>query len=224
LDASTGPNLQAALTRVETSQAALHGIIGLRSSTLQPALRQASSEGTAFIHAAKKIVRIQLGDTWNTKWFEAGFLNDTTVTPTTQAEREGLLKVLAKYFAADPTREAVNQEVTAARAQGLHAAIIKARKDVSDNKSAQTEAKAERDKAKRKLRQLIRSLVLDLEMALEPDSAAWTTFGLIAPAKLSNRRKRATKESGTTTNRVSTRATESAPGFANGSATVALAQ
>lgn len=173
-------------------------------------------------------------------YFEAGFLNDTTPSPPeehlsetrppraaggkwidpqpptalpgrTQAQREGLLKVLVTYFEAESKREAPNQGVTAAIGASLHAAIVKAHKDLNDNKSAQKKARGERDKAVTKLRKAIRGLVIDLESELEADSADWTKFGLIPPARL-NRRKRTKEEAAPAaeTAAASTRSTESA--------------
>jgi len=179
--------IKKALDAATVANTEYQAILGERTSVLTPALTTADSEGRVLIAAAVKLFRVKLGERWNQSWSEAGFVNNSTAIPKTQARREALLKSLGAYLLSHPELESADLKVTAARATALFEAIGTAQKNLQENKAQQGELRGARDKAVATLRKRLRAAIGDLGAVLENDSPLWNAFGLNEPVRPSKK-------------------------------------
>ncbi len=152
-----------------------------RRTKLSPDKVKADAEGRAFIDAAKKVLRHQLGNSWTEAWVEAGFVNGTTATPTSYDERVGLIRKLAAYFAKHADWENEKLEVSAAKAVELHEAMSAAREALDAQKADQKQLKEEREAAVKTLRSRVSGVMGELRLVLGPRDPMWHNFGLNRP-------------------------------------------
>ena len=104
-----------------------------RASNTKPPQRSNTAHNTAdnaakvFITNAKKRLSKFFGEAYTTEWGAAGWPNNSTGMPSTQAERFSLINSLKLHFTANPAHESADMEVTAALATTLHTTISNAR-------------------------------------------------------------------------------------------------
>lgn len=110
----------------------------------------------------------------------------------------GFVAGTARYFAADKTREAAGQGITAEKAQKLYATMASAQKALAENGTRRKELRAERDQADANLRLLMRGVIAEIRVRLSKDSPLWGSFGLSAP-KARKRKAKADAEKPQTT-------------------------
>ncbi|MBK8041171.1 MAG: hypothetical protein IPK22_29165 [Verrucomicrobiaceae bacterium] len=87
----------------------------------------ADNAAKVFITNAKKRLSKFFGEAYSTEWGAAGWPNNSTGMPSTQAERFSLINSLKLHFTANPAHESADMEVTAALATTLHTTISNAR-------------------------------------------------------------------------------------------------
>jgi len=114
------------------------------------------SNGKAFIATAKNVLEHYLGKKWSPAWAAAGFVNTSTATPATLAERQTCLGALQTYFTANPAHQNNPLQVTA--------------------------AKAARDAAVLALHVRMSGLIAELGQLIKKDDPNWYAFGLSRPA------------------------------------------
>jgi hypothetical protein len=135
--------------------------------------------GREFCRRAVSLLRLFLGNDWNTAWQAAGFHLPSLALP---AHPAAMLTGLRAYFGADPARENVQAGVTAAAAETAAARIDAALLAVASAKRTLVSLKAQRDRALKTLRQRLSGLRAELELLLEDDSGLWYEFGFKRPA------------------------------------------
>lgn len=180
--------LEEALKNCRTKQQEYQAVLGEGTRALRPASKEAAGEMRKFFLAAKKVLRHHLGEQWNQAYSEAGFVNHTIATPSTQSRRYDLLQDLATYFTKHSDFEAANFGVTAARAGELLSALRSSREAVARNQTRRKELKTSRAHAEKKLRMRLATVIRELHAVLETDSPFWSDFGLHSPAELRKRR------------------------------------
>ena len=141
----------------------------------------ADSNGKAFIGTAKGVLENYLGRKWSNAWATAGFVNNSTATPTAIAERQTCLDSLKTYFTNNPAHENAPLNVTAAQAGTLFTAMSDTRSAVNDAENDAGAAKAARETAIKTLRTRMTGLVAELTQLLPKDDPRWYAFGLSRP-------------------------------------------
>ncbi len=178
-------NTKAVMLGVLTAYTASENAFALAKvnrGTKLAAAKAADTAGYDFLLKASKVLRIALGERWNTGWEATHFPDSSTKVPGTQDKRFTLLGKLKTYFAANPGKEAPNQGVTSAAAGAAHTAVSDARDALGQAETDQKTAKTARDAALENLRKRVRSLIAELATLLGPDDARWDAFGLSRPS------------------------------------------
>ena len=143
----------------------------------------ADSNAKAFLAAYKKLLSFTLGNAWSAAWTPAGWVGPSLELPSTLDARLTLLATAKAFLTANPASEnpapAVN--VTAARADALHAALSDARAAVNAAAATAGQKKAARDAAVETLRARLIGLVRELDQELTDDDPRWYAFGLNRP-------------------------------------------
>ncbi len=142
----------------------------------------ADNAAKVFITNAKKRLSKFFGEAYSTEWGAAGWPNNSTGVPSTQADRFNLINSLKLYFTANPAHESVDMEVTAALAAALHTTVSDARTALDQKVMESGQAKAARDAAETNLRKRLRGMIGELETLLSGDDPLWHAFGLSRPA------------------------------------------
>ena len=142
----------------------------------------ADNAAKVFITNAKKRLSKFFGEAYSTEWGAAGWPNNSTGMPSTQAERFSLINSLKLHFTANPAHESADMEVTAALATTLHTTISNARAALDQKVTESGQAKAARDAAETNLRKRLRGMITELETLLGAEDPLWHAFGLSRPA------------------------------------------
>lgn len=173
--------MSAALTAAQDTESAYATSKTLRAQKAS-ALKNADIDGEDWLTKAAKVLRIVLGERWNTQWEATHFPNNSTEVPGTQDQRFTLLGKLKEYFTNNPAHQAPNQDVTAADATARHTALSDAREAHSQSETNQNSARNARNTAERALRKRVRAFIEELVVLLGPDDPRWDAFGLSRPS------------------------------------------
>jgi hypothetical protein len=172
--------LRAALAAARAAESAF-GNAQVTKKTLNAALTAADVAGKTFIVNARKRLSKFLGEVYSTEWGAAGWPNNSTALPSTQAERFSLINSLKLYFTANPTQASVDMEVTAALAATLHTTMSNARAALDQKVTESGQAKATRDAAAAQAQRAI-------DAALQLPENAYRSAMLVLASQLLNRR------------------------------------
>ena len=96
-----------------------YGACQVLRKTANAAHNTADNAAKVFITNAKKRLSKFFGEAYTTEWGAAGWPNNSTGMPSTQAERFSLINSLKLHFTATPAHESTDMEVTAALATAL---------------------------------------------------------------------------------------------------------
>jgi len=176
----TAPKMNADLTAARTAEN-LYQAARSKRLGMSPALAAARKEGKTFLTTAKNVLRPWLGQRWNTRWAETGFVSQSQSSPTKNDEKEEILKILAAYFTANPKHESAQHGVTAARATELYEAITAAAQAARFQDAEISRLKVDRDATVKQLKTRMRGLINELKDLLPALDSRWTAFGLNAP-------------------------------------------
>ena len=154
----------------------------VNKKTANATLTTADKAGRIFIINARKRLSGFLGEAYSLEWGAAGWPNNSTAVPTTQAERYNLIVSLKAYFTAHPAHASVDMEVTAALADTKSTAISDARAALGQKITESGQAKLARDNAEANLRKRMNGLIAELETLLSDVDPLWHAFGLSRPA------------------------------------------
>lgn len=165
------------LKEARTCETAFAMSYAKRQSELTPAFARAQADAMQYFNASKKILKLSLGEKWNPRWGQVGFVDGSIRTPETQEEREALLLAMAAYFKANPEREVAAVQATAARGLEIHAALSSARAARDAHDVAHRKLSAQRKEATETLRKRLRGLQGELATLLSKDDPRWAAFG-----------------------------------------------
>lgn len=139
---------------------------------------------TQFIADTTNTLQPFYGRRYSTDWAQVGFVTPSIMTPRSIDERLGLSLRMINFLAANPTKEAPNQGVTAANGTTLRDAAINTRRLAYDaDKDLETKGTA-RQAASDKLVNDMATLLGILSRILGQDDPRWFDFGLEKPGKL----------------------------------------
>ncbi len=181
---NTATKLEADLQAAREAENTYQGARAERQ-LMSPALKEARKAGTTFITNVKNVLKPHLGQSWNTRWAEAGFVNNSLRNPVRVAEQEEMLKILAAFFTEHTGWESAGHGVTAARALELYDTLKTADKAAQLLDVNIGEFKQERDAAVKQLKSRMRGLIAELKQLLTPLDSRWAAFGLNAPGAIS---------------------------------------
>lgn len=159
--------------------------VGLKKGALDDAnvaIEIADSAAVTLLTACKGVLRLKLGERWNSKWEATGFPDQSTAVPNTQDARFALLQALKNYFTHMPASENADFGVTAAACDAAWIVYSDAREQLAGADSAMTTAFENRTLGENALRSRVRGLINELEQLLADDDARWEDFGLNIPA------------------------------------------
>lgn len=132
------------------------------------------------IARVKRVLANSLGAKWSVAWAPVGFPAPSLAVPSTIGEQQQLLFAMKQYLTANPGKENVQENVTAAEVGARYLASKAARSDVVN---ADTDSlKTLRDQAVAELRLRLRGLIDELGLLLADDSPIWHEFGFNEPA------------------------------------------
>jgi len=170
-----------ALDAARAAEAA-YGTCKVLRKTANAAHTVADNAAKVFITNAKKRLSKFFGEAYSTEWGAAGWPNNSTGVPSSQAERFSLINSLKLYFTANSAHESVDMEVTAALAATVHTTLSDARTALDQKIMQSGQAKAARDAAETNLRKRLRGMIGELETLLSGEDPLWHAFGLSRPA------------------------------------------
>jgi hypothetical protein len=173
LHAVTGPPgaaEQGALARYDAAKAA--------TAAAYTVSHNAIDDGREFVMKTVGLLKNSLGSRWNSQWQAVGFTSGSLKTPDNPL---ALLVSIRAYFRANPTKESVEFNVSAAQAEARLNAINIARSGVDAARAAQSAAGTVSDEALKTLRQRATALRKELSLLLEDDDALWYRFGFPRP-------------------------------------------
>jgi hypothetical protein len=173
LYAVTGPPgaaEQGALARFDAAKAA--------TAIAYDVSHNAIAEGRAFALKTVGLLKNTLGSRWNSQWNAVGFTSGTLAIP---RDPLALLVSMRAYFRANPTKESVEFNVSAAQAEVRMNAITAGRNSVDAARAAQATASAASAEAIKKLRQRASAVRKELSLLLDDDDALWYRFGFARP-------------------------------------------
>lgn len=145
------------------------------------ALRSKCSDGRALAKAVINSLKPVLGDTWNSKWNEAGFIHPSLAIPDNPST---LLLGCRAYYGANPTREVSNMngvELTAAACQAAADAIAKADTESKESNTAAGEAQKNLQAGIARGHKLLSGLQAELGQLIAKDDPRWLAFGFDEP-------------------------------------------
>jgi hypothetical protein len=173
LHAVTGPPgaaEQGALARFDAAKSA--------TAIAYDVSHDAITEGRAFALKTVGLLKNTLGNRWNSQWNAVGFTSGTLAIP---RDPLALLVSMRAYFRANPTKESVEFNVSAAQAEVRMNAITAARSGVDAARAAQSAASTASADAIKKLRQRASAVRKELSLLLDDDEALWYRFGFARP-------------------------------------------
>src|SRR4051812_27104023 len=134
-----------------------------------------------WLKAARNVLVPKLGRDWSAAWAQAGFINNSTAVPRTVDGRLGLALALNSFFTANPTYQAVNQNVTAAMATTVRNNALTAQSDLTAAQVALDQLSSAWTVAYDLLATAMRALIKNLEVKLSDSDPRWLSFGLPIP-------------------------------------------
>ena len=150
-------------------------------TTPTAAVRNATSNGRGWLLQERDHLKKYLGTTANALWEGPGWSAESIAVPTTSGLVLARLISVKNYLTANPAHEVASEQLTAARAETLRAALVAARTGRGTNGTELDAALAARDAAAEKLRARLRSLLGELATKIGPLSPHWITFGFKKP-------------------------------------------
>jgi len=147
---------------------------------VRQALERSRLKSRALIMLSRETLKPNLGDEFNENWMILGYdgslataveVNDVAL----QAEK------FKNFFTANPTLEVASKDVTAAKFDELHEALVEGRKAVNDKDTELTQMGLARDAKFEELRKRIRFTIDELSGILDPFDPRWKSFGLNIP-------------------------------------------
>jgi hypothetical protein len=173
LHAVTGPPgaaEQGLLARFDAAKAATAAAYAANEITID--------DGHEFASKAIALFKTSLGNRWNSQWQAVGFTGGSLAIP---ANPLALLVSIRAYLRANPTKESVEFNVSAAQAEVRLNAITAARSGVDAARAAQSAASAASSAALDQLRKRASAFRKELSLLLEDDDALWYRFGFPRP-------------------------------------------
>jgi hypothetical protein len=161
---------QGALARFDAAKAA--------TAAAYTASHNAIDQGRVFVTNAIGLLKHSLGNRWNSQWNAVGFTGGSLQVP---ANPLATLVSIRAYFRANPTKESVELNISAAQAEARLNAITAARSGVDAARAAQSAASATSSAALDQLRKRATALRKELSLLLEDDDALWYRFGFPRP-------------------------------------------
>lgn len=182
LKINTGEVMHAALNEATAALAQVRSLTGLRGKRRADFRKADAAVKRTLGHCRLRLVMFY-GQAFNVHWDAAGFPDNSTQVPESQAQRSSLLAQLALWFKANPTLESGDMQATAAISESVHDAYQTARSAVLSSKTELCQAVQQKDAALNRLRDRYRSLISELTVLLSTDDPRWQLFGLNLPAQ-----------------------------------------
>ena len=146
------------------------------------ALQATDRVAIEFLGSCRNVLANFLGNRWSSSWEPTGFPDESTAVPRSLDKRLSLCAQMQTYFTANPTREVIAMNVTAAQAGLVHTALKEHMKTLDEKLTAVDAKLKARAAAYRALGKILHSFINDLPKFLADDDGRWYTFGLNAPA------------------------------------------
>ncbi|HET6407880.1 MAG TPA: fibronectin type III domain-containing protein [Chthoniobacteraceae bacterium] len=134
--------------------------------------------GRKFAYKALGLLKHSLGTRWNSQWTAVGFINGSLAVPRNPL---ALLVSMRAYFRANPTKESVEFNVSAAEAEARMNAITAGRNGVDAARAAQSAASATSANAMKALRNRASAVRKELALLLDDNDELWYRFGFPRP-------------------------------------------
>ena len=150
--------------------------------TANSAVTAADNAAKVFIKNSRRRLTKFFGESYSTEWAAAGWPENSTALPSTQAERYSLVTALKNYFIDNPTQASVDMDATAAVATTVETAINTARGDLTTAIANCGLMQNARDVAVQNLRTKMEGLITELDQLIADDDPRWHQFGLSMPS------------------------------------------
>ncbi|MDB6025358.1 MAG: hypothetical protein JWM68_1581 [Verrucomicrobiales bacterium] len=134
-----------------------------------------------FLALGRDMMKPFFGNLYTEAFDILGFSNGKLQVPFTAEELLPMLQAYKAFYVANPLRENVPSNLTAAQAQVLYDQLNVASNNVSFKRAQVLGLKDVRDGATVQLRKRIRDVIKELEMRLDPLDSRWIAFGLNRP-------------------------------------------
>ena len=151
---------------------------------LADAFARTLDEARTWCFRAKETLKPYLGDAHSSLWRPTGFVTSLRVP----IKYDGLLALVGKlgdYLEDNPeqSNDKPKVNVTVARAEELHAALMKVKGDLDEQDGLINDAHVEQDKALAALRVRLQGLCGELKQLIGTSDPRWHRFGLNIPAE-----------------------------------------
>ena len=148
--------------------------------TRRTALTVAVAAGIAHATLCRDMLKPRFGNTYSTRWDEAGFVGSMKL-PRSLGEVLFKLQRLNAFFTAHPEAESADSNVTATRCQVIMADIVTRQNAVTTQEAVLGDAVKARKAALKKAAAAIGNLVGELKGLIDPLDMRYLSFGLNRP-------------------------------------------
>jgi hypothetical protein len=139
-------------------------------------VRAARADAVEYLIAARDLLKARFGTSWGPLWAQLGFPGPGLEIPRKDQPRLHVLNAFKSYFLANPTHENAAFNITAARAEVVHDALVAKRQVVINCVQDVRAKREERDAAVAALLKKLRCLWAELTSILEPEDTRWLKF------------------------------------------------
>lgn len=176
-EASFGPAILAMEGAEQTYQDAR-----VAKKTANAAVTTADNAAKLFIKNARRRLSKFFGENYNAEWAAAGWPENSTGVPSTQADRYTLVTALKNHLTSHAAHASEDMDVTVAAATTVETALKTARGDLATAITDCGTTKNARDTAEENLRTKMSGLISELDQLMPDDDPRWHQFGLSMPS------------------------------------------
>ena len=144
------------------------------------ALKRKFKSCAVFCTLLRELLKPTIGPKYSLSWEAVGFVDSLRIPITTDG-MVMLISAMGSYITAYPEAANASADITAERAKALHDELVAARTAVAEGRSDCERAFKARAQKIKTGRSRLRSLIDDLEQAMEPLDWSWIEFGLNQP-------------------------------------------